>query len=140
MARDANLARQDHAFTDGSGPGKPNLRAKQRIRTHRRPMAHLDKVINLGPGLDAGLPDRGPVDARIGLHLDGIFKNRRPGLNDLVPATIRLTGKAEAVGSNNGSVLQNNIIAKVTVLPDNGVGMGEQIVARLRVGIEHDVQ
>src|SRR5205823_14251837 len=56
------------------------------------------------------------------------------------PATIRLTGNAEAVGSNNGSVLQNNIIAKVTVLPDNGVGMGEQIVARLRVGIEHDVR
>src|SRR6266853_3146254 len=102
-------------------------------------MADLNKVVNFSSGLDAGLANRGAVDARIGLNLDGIFKNRRPGLNDLVPATVRLAGKAEAVSAYNGSVLQNNIIAKMAMLADNGVGMSEEIIANLHVGIEDNM-
>jgi len=115
VARDANLARQDHAFTDGRRPASPTWAQSSVFglpSTHDRP----EPGYRPWPRPERGLTDRGPVDARIRLHLDGIFKNRPPGLNNLVPAAIRLPGKAEAVGSHDGSILQNDIIAEVAML------------------------
>jgi hypothetical protein len=139
VAGDADLSGQDHVFTDRSRPSKPNLGTKQRIGAHRRPMAHLDQVVDLRPGLNASLANRRAVDARVGLNLDGILKHRHAGLDNLVPAPVRLPGKAKTIRTNNRSVLQNDIIAKLAVLTDNGVSMGKEIIAGIYVGIEHDM-
>ena len=48
-------------------------------------------------------------------------------------------GEAEAVGTDDGSVLQGDIVAQAATLADDGVGVSEEVVADLRVGINHCV-
>ena len=43
-------------------------------------------------------------------------------------------GEAEAVGADDGAVLQDDVVAELAVLADDGVGVGEEVVADVSVG------
>ena len=102
-------------------------------------MANLDEVVDFGTGVDPGLADRGAVDAGVGLDFDVVFDDRGTGLEDLVPGAVGLAGEAEAVGSDDGSVLQDDVVAQPAVFADDGVGMGEEVVSGLGMRVEDDV-
>ena len=102
-------------------------------------MADLDEVVDLGAGVDAGFADGGAVDAGVGLDFDVVFEDDRAGLEDLVPGAVGLAGEAEAVGADDGAVLQDDVVAEVAVLADDGVGVGEEVIAGAGVGVEDDV-
>ncbi len=61
------------------------------------------------------------------------------GLEDLVPASIGLLCEAEAVGADDGSVLEDDVVAELAVLTNDGVGVGEEVVADADVRIDDDV-
>jgi hypothetical protein len=130
------LARQNHIFANRRRPGQPHLGAQQRIRAHRRAVPNLHQVVDLRPGLDPALANRRAVDAGVGLDLNIVFKNGPARLQNFVPAPVGLACEAEAIGSHNCSVLQNNVIAQVAVLADNRVRVSKQIVPRSRIGIK----
>ncbi len=102
-------------------------------------MAYLNEVVHLGSGLDAGFANRRTVDAGIGLDFYVVFKDGGTGLLNLVPRTLRLLGEAETIGSNDGSILQDDMIAELTVLTDDGVGVNEEIVSGVYMGVKNDV-
>jgi len=102
-------------------------------------MADLDQIVDLGSGVDAGFADGGAVDAGVGLDLDVVFEDGRAGLEDLVPASVGLSGESEAVGAYDGTVLEDDVVAELAVLTDDGVGVGEEVVANASVGIEDDM-
>jgi hypothetical protein len=108
---DADLAGEDDRFADGGGSGEANLRAQESILADRRAVAYLHEVIDLGSGVNAGLADGGAVDAGVGLDFNGIFENCGAGLKNLVPGTVGLAGEAEAVGADDGSVLEDDVVA-----------------------------
>ena len=68
-----------------------------------------------------------------------VFEDGGAGLEDLVPGAVGLAGEAEAVGSDDGSVLEDDVVAEVAVLADDGVGVGEEVVAGVGVGVDDDV-
>jgi len=140
---DPNLAGENYAFANDSRSGEADLRAQQGIAAHRGAMAYLDEIIDLGAGMDAGFADAGAVDAGIRLDFDVVFENGRAGLNDFVPGFAGwhpgLFGEAEAVRSDDGSVLEDDIVAKLTMLADDGVGMGEEMIANADMWIEDHV-
>jgi len=72
-------------------------------------------------------------------NFDGVFEDGGAGLDDLVPGVVGLFGEAEAVGSDDGSVLQDDVVAELAVLADDGVGVGEEVVSGADVGVEDDV-
>jgi hypothetical protein len=51
----------------------------------------------------------------------------------------RVAGEAEAVRADDGAVLQDDVIAEAAALADDGVGVGEEVAANLRVRVDHDV-
>src|SRR6185312_9118374 len=88
---------------------------------------------------DAGFADAGAVNAGVGLHFDGIFQDGRAGLDDLLPDSMVVFSKTEAVRAYDGSVLENNIVAQAAILAHDGVGVGEEVVSDDGVGVDDDV-
>ena len=48
-------------------------------------------------------------------------------------------GEAEAVGSDDGAVLQGDVVAEAAVFADDGVGVGEEVAADPSVGVDDGV-
>ena len=103
-----------------------------------------------------------PMEARstveLAWTLDVVVEDGDAGLEDLVPGgklrwfdpglrietwgTRRggiVVGEAEAVGADDGAVLQGDVVAEAAVFADDGVGVGEEVAADLGVGIDHCV-
>ncbi len=143
VAGDADLSGEDDAAADGGRSGEADLGTEQGVAADGGAVAYLDEIVDLGPGVDAGFADAGAVDAGVGLDFDVVFEDGGAGLLDLVPASAGLDaclfGEAEAVGSDDGSVLEDDVVAEAAVLADDGVGVGEEVVAGADVGIEDDV-
>lgn len=101
----ADLSGKDDMIANSGGSGEANLCAEERISTHRRTMTYLNEIIDLCPGLDARLSNGSPVDAGISLDFNVVFEDSRAGLKNLVPGSIGLFGKAEAICSYNDAIL-----------------------------------
>jgi hypothetical protein len=131
-----DLSGEDNALADGGGSGKTDLGAEEGVLTHGRSVAYLDEIVDFGSGVDAGLTDGGAVDAGIGLDFDCIFEDSRARLEYLVPGAVGLASKAEAVASDDGSVLENDIITELAVFADDCVGVSEEVVAGADMGVD----
>ncbi len=103
-------------------------------------MADLDQIVDLGAVVDQGVSDRSAVNAGVGLNIDVGADENGSGLWDFMPASEFIFGKAEAVCSDDGSVFEGDMVAKLAALADNGVGVGEEMVANGHVAIEDDVR
>ena len=78
---------------------------------YRRPVTYLNEVIDFGSCVNSGFADGGAVDAGVGLDFDSVFEDCRAGLEDLVPGSVGLAGEAEAVGTDDCSVLKDDVVA-----------------------------
>src|SRR5438046_6413491 len=137
MARETDLSRKNHIFSDLRGSGHAHLSAEQGILAHLRGVTHLDKVIHFDATAEARFTHRGAVNARVGLNLDVVFDHRRPGLNDLVVGPIRLLRKPETIATDHRAVLENHAVPNLDVLAHDGVGVREEAVADLRAAVDH---
>ena len=125
VAGDADLAGEDDVATDGSGAGEADLRAEEGVFAHSGSVAYLDKIIDFGSAADAGFTDGGAVNAGVGLDFDVVFKDGRSGLEDLVPGRgFAGFGEAEAVGADDGTVLEGHVVPEDAVLTGRWRGRG----------------
>jgi len=107
-------------------------------------VAYHDEIVDLDAGVDVGFADGGAVDGGVGLDLDVVVEDGDAGLEDLVPCGAVggggvVVGEAEAVGPDDGTVLQGDVVAEAATLADDGVGVSEEVAADLCVGIDHCV-
>ena len=51
-----------------------------------------------------------------------------------------MAGEAEAVASDDGAVLEDDVVAELAVLADDGVGVGEEVASNVSAGVDHDVR
>src|ERR1700760_1543579 len=103
-------------------------------------MTHLYEIVDLGASSDAGLPDTGAIDTRIGLNLHLVFDDGRAGLDDLVPFPGIVLGKAVAVGADHDTVLQNDMVSDPAVFADDSMRVGEEMIANMDIGVDHNVR
>ena len=124
-------------------PGETDLGAEEGVLAYGRTVTHLDEIVDFGTGANPGLTDRSPVDAGICLDFDGVLEDRGSGLKDFVPAAaerlLGVLGEPEAVGADDGAVLEDYTIAKLAVFADDGVGVRKEVVAYADIGIDDDV-
>src|ERR1017187_8620308 len=105
----------------------------------RGSVSHLHQIVNLNAASNAGFTNAGAVHAGVRLHLNVAFQHRRAGLGDLFPA-ISVTGKAEPVTSDNGAILQDDVVAQPAVFAYDSVRMREEMVANACAAINDNVR
>src|SRR5216684_8957490 len=129
VAADAYLSGQDDVVAYIGGAGQAYLGAEQRVVSYGAAVANVDQVVDFCAASDAGFAYAGSVDAGVGLDLDVAFYGNVAGLDDFVPAGVVSFGEAEAVGAYYGAILKQDVVSYVTEFSDDGVGVGEEIVA-----------
>lgn len=139
VAGDADLAGEDDVVTDMGGTGEADLGAQQGVFTDGGAVAYLDEVIDLGAGANAGGADAGAIDTGVGLDLDPVAQNSGAGLGNLVPAPLFIFSEAEAVGADDGAILQHHIVANPAVFAHNGVRVREEAIADVHTGVNDNV-
>ena len=138
MTGNACLPGEYHVLSNHAGTGQSYLGAEQSIFADRGTMSHLREVVDLCAAAYVRLADTGAVDAGVRLHLDCILQNRRAGLCYLLPARA-VTRKAETIGADNGSVLQNDIVTERAVLTHDSVRVGKKILSDPHSAIDDDM-
>ena len=136
---DADLPGEDNVLSNVGGPGEAGLRAQQGVFADAGAVADLDQIVNLRAAGDAGFSDTGAIDAGICLNFHFVFKDCRAGLDDLVPAAGIVSGKTEAVSSDDCTVLQNYVVAEAAMFANDGVGVGEEVVSDDGAGVDDGV-
>ncbi len=102
-------------------------------------MADGGDVVDFDATGDVGFADGGAVNATLRLNLDVVFHADDAGLQDFMPVAFVVLGEAEAVCSDDYAVLQGNVVAENAFFPNDGMGVGEEIVADADVGVDDDV-
>src|SRR5215813_15674355 len=138
MARAADLTCEDNATTGGGRTGEASLAAEHRIGTDLAGVPDENEVIDLRAVADTGFPYGSTIDAGVGLDFHVIFENRRPGLDNLVPRPVRALGKAEAVSSDDGAILENYAVTYAAEFSNDYVRVCEKVVADLCATIDAD--
>lgn len=129
VTRSADLSGENAAIADLGGTSEAHLTAEHGVDADVRGVTDDDQIIEFGAAADAGFPDGGAVDAGVGLDFDVVFENGRAGLLHLVPGAVALLSKTEAIGADDNAVLQDDTISDLAKFADDGMGMGEEIVA-----------
>ncbi len=101
-------------------------------------MADENEVVDFCAVADACFANSGTVDAGVGLDFHVVFEDGGAGLDNFVPGAVFAFREAEAVGSDDGAVLENDAIADAAKFADDGVRMREEIVADADAAIEGD--
>src|ERR1700753_426136 len=99
-------------------------------------MPNLDQIVDLGAVGDHGSANAGAVDAGIGLNFDVAADAHRTRLRNLLPGAVLALGKAKAVAADHDTVLEDDPIPEDAALPDNRMGMREEIAAYRHVGVD----
>ena len=102
-------------------------------------MADLHEAVDLGAALDARFAHGCTVDRGEALDFDIVLDHRRAGLDDFIVRAVGSFSETEAVAADYGAVLQNDTMADVAIFTDDGVGVGEEIIADLRALVNHHV-
>ena len=98
----------------------------------RHIMGDLDKVIDLGPLLDDGLAEGGPVDGNICAELNVILDRNASELGDLIMESLVLH-VAETIASDNCSTMNDDSRTDPATFPDDHVGIEQAIVSDRRI-------
>src|SRR2546427_2693108 len=138
VAGGADLSGENAVSSDFRGTGKADLAAEQGIGADLRSVTDENQVVELGTAPDARFADRGAVHASVGLHFDVVLEDRGTRLRHLVPSAILPFGKTKAVTADDDPVLQNDAVPDPTKFPDDGVGVGEEIITDFRAAVDAD--
>src|ERR1700722_7044416 len=101
---------------------------------------HLHQVVALHAASDPGLANALAGEARGRLLFHVVFNHDRRGLRNFVPASFGGLSKAEPVGANYDSVLQQYIAADAAILANDRVRVREKVAANLYSSINYDVR
>src|SRR5712692_812470 len=99
-------------------------------------MPDQDKIVELRSASNPSLAYSGAVHARIGLHFDVIFEDGWPGLRHFVPGAIFLFREAKAISPNDCPVLENYAVSDTAEFADDGMRVGEKVVADLSAAVD----
>jgi hypothetical protein len=99
----------------------------------------LDKIVDLSAVGNFGGSHGGAVDACVGLDVDVAPDAHRAGLGNLLPGTVVVLGKAEAVRADNRAVFERDMVAESAAFADDGMGVGKEVIADRDAGIDHDM-
>src|SRR6185436_2725887 len=102
-------------------------------------MSYLHKVVDFCPAANACFTHASPIDASVRLNLNIVLNDRRPGLHDLAPMSGVVLGKSEPISAHYNAVLQDHVVANSAKLANNGVRVGDKVVADLGAAIDHAV-
>src|SRR5262249_39528426 len=138
MASRAYLAGKNATVADFCGSRQTNLPAKHRVCSDPRGVADQNKVVEFGAAADARFPNRGTVDAGVGLNFHIVFEHGRARLRHLVPGAVFLFGEAQTVAADDDAVLQDYAVANAAVFANDCVGVGEEVIADSNTAIERD--
>src|SRR5258708_6600846 len=111
MASGAYLSSKNAAFANNGRTGESDLAAKHGVRADFAGVANQDQVVDFCAAADAGFADGCAVDGGVGLNFHVVFQDGRAGLRNFVPRAVFLFGEAEAVRSDDRSVLEQDAIA-----------------------------
>src|SRR5258705_8473901 len=111
MSGDSHLPRQCHAILDRRTARDADLRGKQRVPADLHAVGDLNEVVDLTPGADARLADRGTIDRRVRPDLDIVLDRHTADLRDLVVGPVGLMGRPEPVAADDGAVLNDDAVA-----------------------------
>ena len=138
VAGGSGLAGEDAVIADFGGSGEAGLAADHVVGAEFGGVADENEVVDFGAAADARFADGRAVDAGVGLDFDVVFENGGAGLRHFVPRAVGLFGVAEAVGADDGAVLENDAIADAAIFADDGVGVGEEVVADFGALVDGD--
>ena len=140
MTRDANLSGENHFITDFGRSREADLSAEQRIFANFAAVTNLDKIIHLCARADTRFANAGAVNASVCLDLDPVAEDCGAGLDNLLPVIVFIFGEAEAVGTDDNTVLQDDGLAQLAVFADYGVRVSEEVVANTCAAVDDDVR
>src|SRR5262245_24527726 len=103
-------------------------------------MRDLDKVVDLGPGLDPRLPYRRSIDRRVGADLDVVFDHDGGHLRDLLVRAVLAMGKTEPVTADDRAVLNHAARANRDALADRYPGVHEAVRSEHGAGADNRVR
>lgn len=138
MSGRADLAGENAAVADLGGSGEADLAAEHGIGAYAGGVADDDEVVELGAPADASFTDGSAVDAGVGLDFDVIFKDCRSRLLHFVPGSVALLGKTKSIAADDDTVLKDDAIADLAEFSDDGMGVGEEIIADARALVNGD--
>ena len=138
VAGAGGLSGENYSAASGCGASEASLATEHGVRTDGAGVTDEDEVVNFCAVADSGFADRGAVHASVRLNFHVIFENSGAGLDNFVPGAVLAFGEAEAVGSDDDAVLQNDAIADTAKFADHGVRVREEIVSDLRAAIDGD--
>src|SRR5437899_6016268 len=136
----AHLPGQDNVLAYLSGARQAHLGAEHGIFGNNAVVPDLDQIVDFCVAADAGLVQAGAVNTGIGLDFHVVFQHHAPDLRDLVPAAAVVFGKAEAVRADNNAVVQQHVVADLTVFANGHVCVCEKIPADLYAAIDHHMR
>ena len=139
VAGDADLTGENDVVADDRGAGKACLRADQRVVADTGAVADLDEIVDLGAVADFGCADGSAVNGGVGLYVNAAADANGAGLRNLLPVTLLVFGKAEAVRADDDAIFERDVVAEDAVFADDRVRVREEVAADLNAGIEHDV-
>ena len=137
VAAYAYLPGEDYVVAYFGCAGQAYLGAEQCVMAQGAAVTYVDEVVDFCALSYAGFAYAGPVYAGIRLNLGFGSQDYVSRLHYFVPAGAVVFRKAEAVGADDGSILQEDVVAEVAELSDHGVGMREEIVAYLCSPVDH---
>ncbi len=129
MSGDSDLSGENDVLAHVGRSCQSYLGAEQCVFSHARSMAYLHQVIDLGAPRNPRNAHAGPVDTGVGLDLHLIGDLDRSGLCDLVPAPVLVLGETEAIGADDGAVLQDDMVAYPAAFADDGMRVREKVSA-----------
>jgi hypothetical protein len=119
----AHFSTGHHAVLNHDASGKTDLRRQHDVTANAGAVRHLDEVIDLGAGADPRFAKGGTVDRGIGANLDVVLDHDDRGLRNLLVGTIRSQHEAEAVGPNNGTIMEQHAVANNHPLTNGRIGV-----------------
>src|SRR4029077_7981420 len=120
------------------GACETDLSAEHGIFADARGVADQHQIIELAAAADARFTDGRAVDAGVGLHLDVVLQHSGAGLLHFVPTAALLLREAEAIATDDHSVLENDAVADAAGFADHGVSVGKEVVADFGAAINRD--
>ena len=128
MARDADLARQNHIVIEGGAAGNPRLGADEAMFSNNHVMTDLHQIVDLAPLAHHRAAEARPVDGGIGPDLDVVLEHDIADLGHfLVAAPAKFI--AEAVRADNGSRLEPDPFAQDAFGRDRRAGHEPAVLA-----------
>ena len=99
-------------------------------------MTDLHKVVDLGAGTNAGLPNGRAIDGGAATHLNAVFNNHLAGLRHFSPS-FRRRHEAKALGADNGIGVHHTATSETAAGMEHGIGVQLAAITHHHVVVDH---